>query len=113
VKFEAEVVADELLPAVRSILTSKLHGEYGLKQNEIARCMEITQPAVSQYINGQRAHSDVIEKLEEDPQVMVVAEDAAESLAKGEEAYEEVSEIVKTVRDKGLIKERFENSRRL
>ena len=72
--FESEVVAQDFLPAVRSLLAEQLSEDYGLYQEEIAETMNITQPAVSQYLNKKRASRKLLRKMRDDPQVMLIIE---------------------------------------
>ncbi|MFB6193038.1 MAG: transcriptional regulator [Candidatus Nanohaloarchaea archaeon] len=112
-RFEVEVVSEELLPAVRSMIADQLKQEYGLKQSEIAEKLEVTQPAVSQYLSNSRANQKIIERLEEDPQIGMLIRDAASKAARDKAFAEEVSEIIKNVRDKGIMKEEFRNTYRV
>lgn len=112
-KFEAEVISEDLLPAVRSLISSELEETYGMKQREIAQKLEVTQPAVSQYLNNERADQNIKNKLTDDPQVMVLVNDAAGKLAKDEIPVDEISDILRTVRDKGLMKEKFRDAEKL
>lgn len=112
-RFESEILAEEVLPAIRSLMTSRLRTEYGLKQQEIANKLDLTQPAVSQYINGTRASQEVINKIKDDPQVDIIINDAVSKIAKGEDYDSDISNAVQTIRDKGLLKERFEDAKKL
>ncbi|WEL19864.1 transcriptional regulator [Candidatus Nanohalococcus occultus] len=112
-KFEAEVISDELLPAVRSLLSSELKDSYGMTQRDIAQRLEITQPAVSQYLNDQRADQSVKNKLKDDPQIMILVNEAAGKLAVDKDPTGEVSDILRAVRDKGLLKEKFRDAAKL
>ncbi len=112
-RFEAEVITEEILPAIRSIIATRLHQEYGLTQEEIANRLEVTQPAVSQYLSQSRADQDVVEKLRDDPQVDIMLDDASGNAAKGKEFSGNVSQVIETVRDKGLLKEKFQDTKKL
>ncbi len=112
-RFESEVIADEVLPAIRSILAEELHREYGLTQEEIASRLKVTQPAVSQYLNEARADPEIVEAFRDDPQVQVLLEDAASNAARDMEFLEEIRQAVHTIRDKGVLKEDFEDTERL
>jgi predicted transcriptional regulator len=112
-RFESEVVSENLLPAVRSILARKLSEEYGLNQEEIASLLDITQPAVSQYLNEKRADQSIVEKLTDDPQTGILLNDAAEKAAREEDYTVELRSIVTTVRDKGMMKEKFSEAERI
>lgn len=111
-RFESEVVSEELLPAVRKIIAERLHKEYGHTQEEIARELEVTQPAVSQYLQDKRANEKVVKSLIEDPQTDLLLDDATSKAAKNQDFSEEIADIVRTVRDKGILNEKFENTER-
>ena len=111
--FESEVIAQDFLPAARSLLAEQLSEDYGLYQEEIAEIMDITQPAVSQYLNKKRASRKLLRKMRDDPQVMLIIEEAASNAAKEESYLEEFRQIIETVKSKGLMKEKFEQAEKL
>jgi predicted transcriptional regulator len=53
VKPVCEVIVREVLPAVRSILAKELL-DAGLTQKQVAQKLDLTQPAVSQYVKKAR-----------------------------------------------------------
>lgn len=112
-KYEIEVIVEELLPAIRSIAATKLSEDYGYKQREIAEKLECTQPAVSQYLTNNRADQTIVEKLEEDPQTQVLIEDVVDNAVNDENYSTEMYQLISTIRDKGLIKESFEDAEKL
>ena len=112
-KFEVEVISEEVLPAVRSLIASGLKEDYGLKQREIARKLGVTQPAVSNYLSGSRADQEVINAINSDPQIELLLEDATSLAVKNEDYSEEVSQIIWNIRDKGLIKEKFSDTEKI
>lgn len=112
-RFESEVISEEILPAIRKIIAESLHRDYGHTQEEIANAMDLTQPAVSQYLKGKRADSSLVQKLKDDPQVQLLIEDAVSNAAKNRDFVDEMAEIVKTGRDKGLFKQKFEDTGRV
>lgn len=112
-KFELEVISEEVLPAIRSLLAQELSDSYGMKQAEIARKMDVTQPAVSNYLNDERSDEEIKEKISEDPQIQILLEDAAGKAAKDEDYSEEVSQIIWNMRDRGMIKERLEDAEKI
>lgn len=112
-KFEAEVISEEILPAFRSILASELQQEYGFMQKEIAYKLDLTQPAVSQYLSGTRADQEVINKIKDDPQINILLKDAAANIAKDKDYQEELSSALRTIKDKGILKEKFKDTEKL
>ncbi len=111
-RFESEVVAENILPAIRKILAVSLSTDYGLTQRDISQKLAVTQPAVSQYLKGKRADKNVVEKLEDDPQINILIEDAVAKAAKDEDFSDEIRQIIQTSRDKGLFKEKFRDTKR-
>ncbi|MFB6204697.1 MAG: transcriptional regulator [Candidatus Nanohaloarchaea archaeon] len=112
-RFEVEVVSEELLPAMRSIVARKLRSDYGFKQAEIAERLGVTQPAVSQYMNRSRADQEILEKLKEDPQVELLLDEAASRAAKEQRFTDQLAQVVSTVKDKGLLKEEFADTEKI
>lgn len=112
-RFEVEVVSEEVLPAIRSMIAKELKDDYGLIQREIANKLDVTQPAVSNYINNTRADPEILQKIREDPQIQLLIDDAAGKAAKDENYSDEISQIIWNIRDKGLIKERFNNTEKI
>lgn len=111
--FESEIITKNFLPAVRSLLANELADEYGLYQEEIAEIMGITQPAVSQYLNEKRADKKILRKMKDDPQIMLILDEAASNAAKEERYVEEFQQILETVRSKGLMRDYFRDSEKL
>ena len=109
-RFEVEVISEEILPAIRSMMATRLSDDYGLNQEEIADKLGLTQPAVSQYLSTSRANRDIVRKLENDMQVDVLIDDATEKAANDKDYSKEVSQLLTTTRDKGLLKERFQDT---
>jgi predicted transcriptional regulator len=111
--FESEVISQEFLPAVRSLLAEQLSEDYGLYQEEIAEIMDITQPAVSQYLNKKRASKKILRKMRDDPQVMLIIDEASSNAAKEKAYLKEFRQVLETVKAKGLVKEKFEDAEKL
>ena len=112
-RFEVEVVSEEILPAIRSMIAKELKDDYGLIQREIANKLDVTQPAVSNYLNDSRADPKVMQKIQEDPQIQLLIDDAAGKAAKNENYADEISQIIWNIRDKGLVKKRFSDTEKI
>ncbi|MBY6294137.1 helix-turn-helix domain-containing protein [Nanohaloarchaea archaeon H01] len=109
-KFEIEVISEEILPAIRSLIAREMRESYGLTQEEIARKTGMTQAAVSNYLNNSRADEKTAEKIQEDPQIQVLLENAAALAAKNQGYSKEISRIISNIRDKGILKEKFKDT---
>lgn len=110
---ESEVITRDFLPAARSLLAETLSDDYGLYQKEIGDKMDITQPAVSQYLNKKRASKKILRKFRDDPQIMLLIDEAASKAAKDESYIYEFRQILETVRSKGLMREKFGNTEKI
>ena len=112
-RFESEVLTEDLLPAIRSIMASRLDEEFGLNQYEIAELLNLTQPAVSQYLNNKRAGKKLKDNLKDDPQIDLLLKEAADNAAAEEDFSEEIENVVTAVRDKGILKQEFKQAERI
>ena len=79
-RFVEEVVVDEFLPTVRSLLAEELRGR-GLTQREVADALGISQSAVSKYAHGEVATND---RVASDDRVAETVERVADGLASGD-----------------------------
>ncbi len=78
-KFIEEIVVEEFLPTVRSMLADAL-AEAGLTQREIADAIGVSQSAVSKYIHGEvERHPEILG----DERVQETVDELAEGLASG------------------------------
>ncbi len=102
-RFIEEVVVEQFLPTVRSMLAEELR-DRGLTQSEVAEALGISQSAVSKY-----AHGDVerVALFAEDDRVADTVEEIAEGLATGDvrpvQALIELEVLIRRLEDGGLI----------
>lgn len=75
----SEPIIKSILPALRSVVTDKLDSR-GFSQTEIAEMMQVTQPAVSQYLNKQRGGK--IKIIRENQELDEIAAEIAENIAR-------------------------------
>ncbi len=79
-QFVEEIVVDEFLPTVRSLLAGELR-ERGLTQSEVADVLGISQSAVSKYAHGDVATND---RIADDDRLKTLVADLADGLASGD-----------------------------
>jgi len=79
-RFIEEVVVDEFLPTLRSMLAEALR-ERGLTQREVADALGISQSAVSKYAHGEVERN---ERVLADDRVVELVERIADGLAEGD-----------------------------
>jgi len=100
-----EVIVASVLPAIRSIMTRELLNTYGLKQQEVADLLGITQPAVSQYIRESRGMK--VKLLEKHPEIMKMIDDFSRDIVhekiKPKEFQLKICGICKSIRKNRLI----------
>jgi len=105
VRFAEEIVVEEFLPTVRSMLAEELR-ERGLTQSEVADVLGISQSAVSKYANGEVERND---RFLEDERVQNLVARASEGLAEETmspvEALIEIEVLIRRLEDRDLIAE--------
>ncbi len=88
-----EEFVNEYMPTVKANIAYILYNKYDLKQIEISEILDITQPAVSQYIRGSRGKttelSEEIERSIED-----VAEEIYSSNEDGKLTQKKVDDLM-------------------
>ena len=77
----AEIESKLLIPAVRVILSKELVVEKGLKEDEVARMLGITQAAVSNYLRGTRGDNEIISKLTSLSEIMSMIKEISADLS--------------------------------
>jgi predicted transcriptional regulator len=77
----SEIESKSLIPAVRAILARELVKVRGLKEEEVARLLGITQAAVSNYIRGTRGDIELISKLSSFQEIMRMIKEIEEDLS--------------------------------
>lgn len=96
-----EIVVWYVIPSIRSELAKELLN-LGMKQKEISEILDITQPAVSQYISDKRGHGI---RFESEIQAMI--KDFAVKMAKGEAGQTDIipkmCEICKKIKAEEVV----------
>jgi len=77
----SEIESKLLIPAVRAILSKELVIEKGLKEEEVARLLGITQAAVSNYLRGTRGDDELIAKLLSLSEIMSMIKEIGDDLS--------------------------------
>ena len=107
-RFAEEIVVEEFLPTVRSMLAEDLR-ERGLTQSEVADLLGISQSAVSKYANGEVERN---ERFLGDERVQALVTRVGEGLATDSmsrvEALVEIEVLIRRLEDRDLIAELHE-----
>ena len=77
----SEIESKLLIPAVRAILSKEMVIEKGLKEEEVARMLGITQAAVSNYLRGTRGDNELISKLMSLSEIMSMIKEIGNDLS--------------------------------
>ncbi|MDW3654240.1 MAG: helix-turn-helix domain-containing protein [Nitrososphaeraceae archaeon] len=77
----SEIESKSLIPAVRAILSKEMVIEKGLKEEEVARMLGITQAAVSNYLRGTRGDNELISKLMSLSEIMSMIREIGDDLS--------------------------------
>lgn len=85
-----EIVARDVLPAIRSLVAKELIERYGFTQMIAARKLGITQAAISYYRDAKRGGKR-LKQLEVNPAVRKGVDEIAEGIAKDVLSQEEVA----------------------
>jgi predicted fused transcriptional regulator/phosphomethylpyrimidine kinase/predicted transcriptional regulator len=105
VEFVEEVVVEEFLPTVRSMLAEELR-ERGLTQHEVAELLGISQSAVSKYAHGEVTRES---RIVEDDRVGQLVDEIAGGLAAGEmrpvQALVELEVLIRELEQGDLLAE--------
>jgi len=77
----SEIESKLLIPAIRAILSKELVIEKGLKEEEVAKMLGITQAAVSNYLRGTRGDNELISKLMSLSEIMSMIKEISNDLS--------------------------------
>lgn len=104
-----EVIVKKVCPAVRAIVTNKLISEYNLKEKEVAKLLNVSQPAISHYLHMKRG-SALFDTLRKDHEIMKIVDKIVAIIYKGEDIkviQGHFCEICKVVRNKPVYQEQI------
>ncbi|OYT56706.1 MAG: transcriptional regulator [Candidatus Aenigmarchaeota archaeon ex4484_14] len=97
-----EIIVREVLPALRATLARKLLKK-GLTQMETAKCLGVTQGAISQYLRSMRGRENALCTNKEVDEKITKLADKVMGGAGSKKIMTEFCEICKLIRKKGLI----------
>ncbi len=104
-KVFCETVFQDILPAVRSIITNELIKIYGLTQEQAAKKLGITQPAVSQYLSGLRGKR--VQQITSNQKLMECIKKIAAEIASGNlKLHEKICSICRETRGEKIYSEK-------
>lgn len=54
-RIHCESVSKVIIPAVRCAVAQELNERYGMRQYQIAKCLDVAQASISKYLNNKRS----------------------------------------------------------
>ena len=94
-----EIVAKSALPALRAMVARRLQEDYHMTQQQVAKCLGVTQASVSNYARKTRG---IMVNLESDSTVAKAADNIAKELSSKEpdarEALKSMTEVLDYIR---------------
>lgn len=103
-KTVCEIVVNDVLPTLRAAVAKELIKNYNLNQSEVAQLLDVSQPAVSQYLRQLRGKTDMIENEKVSVQVKELASKLHSKQIVAEDLAVGMCGIAKIIIDAGLIK---------
>ncbi|MDR2623617.1 MAG: transcriptional regulator [Methanobrevibacter sp.] len=101
-KQPCELVVWYVIPTARSILSKELFN-LGMKQKEISDLLDITQPAVSQYLSDKRGGREIELTDEIKKMIEELAFKLSEGLASKKDIIAEICEICRKARTEDIL----------
>ena len=99
-----EIVAKSALPALRAMVARRLQENHHMTQQQVAKCLGVTQASVSNYARKTRG---MMVNLESDPTVARAADKIAKELSSTEpdrrEALKSMTEVLDYIRFNHLM----------
>lgn len=96
-----EIVVWYVIPSIRSELAKELL-KLGMKQKEISQLLDITQPAVSQYISDKRGHGLKFDERTQN-MIKILAKDLMEQNLNQGDVIRRVCDICKHIKAEEII----------
>jgi len=103
-KTVCEIVVNDVLPTLRAAVAKELIKNYGLNQSEVAKLLDVSQPAVSQYLRQLRGKTDITENDQVNGHIKDLAGKLHSKQIAGEDLAIGMCGIAKGIIDAGLLK---------
>src|SRR3972149_1764062 len=102
-KTVCEIVVNDVLPTLRAAVAKELMKNYSLNQGEVAKLLDVSQPAVSQYLRQLRGKTDIIGNDQVSAQIQELAGKLHSKQLAGEDLAIGMCGIAKGIIDAGLL----------
>ena len=102
-KTVCEVVVNDILPTLRAAVAKELIKNYNLNQSEVAKLLDVSQPAVSQYLRQLRGKTEMVENETVNAHVKDLAGKLHGKQITAEDLCVNMCNIAKVIIDAGLL----------
>lgn len=106
-KTVCEVVVQDILPTLRAAIAKELIANYNLNQGEVAKLLDVSQPAVSQYLRQLRGKNNIIEDKAVYNEIKNLSSRLYSKQISSHELATQMCGISRTIIDSGFIKDKF------
>ena len=104
-KTVCEIVVGDILPTLRAAVAKELIRNYNLNQSEAAKLLDVSQPAISQYLRQLRGKTEMLEDEMVSGQIREMAGKLHAKQFTHEDMCVGMCSIAKLIIDRGLLKE--------
>ena len=104
-KTVCEIVVNDVLPTLRAAVAKELIKNYNLNQSEVAKLLDVSQPAVSQYLRQLRGKTEMIENEAVAAHIKDLAGKLNSKQINAEDLCVNMCSIAKVIIDAGLLKD--------
>lgn len=113
-KTHCMTIVQQVLPAIRVLITKRLLEDYNLRPADVSVKMKLTPAAITQYMRGKRGatHVEEIRKSEETMKIISELAEALVNNASEEIVIDKLCQACMTVRGEGICGLRQPSSRR-
>ncbi len=102
-KITCEIIVHEILPTLRAAIAKELITTHSLNQGEVARLLDVSQPAVSQYLRQIRGKGGIIHDSAVNEAIKELSGKLNSNQINAEDLGTRMCVISKMMLDKGLI----------
>lgn len=103
-KTVCEVVVHDILPTLRAAIAKDLITNYSLNQGEVAKLLDVSQPAVSQYLRQLRGKSGFLENNGVQEEIKSLSSRLQQNHLSQDELATRMCEIARSIINNKLIK---------
>ncbi len=102
-KIACEIIVHEILPTLRAAIAKELITTHNLNQGEVARLLDVSQPAVSQYLRQIRGKGGVVNDNAVNNAIKELSSKLNSNQISADDLGAKMCDISKMMLEKGLV----------